>query len=196
MPTNLNALIRYKTINNCLYGGRRKWSIDELREACSEALSEYRGRLDAVSERTLRDDIRVMRSEILGYNAPIEQEGGLYFYSDPGYSILSLRITDEGLAERIYSLLESIRTEVSHPELEIILKELCRLTKRDYEAGKLKTEEKTVFESRITREVKDADFPVNLRIKKRKDADYDEMPRLSINAREISWAAIFRCLMQ
>ena len=101
MPANLNALIRYKTINSCLSGGRRRWSIDELRERCSEALAENRGRYTTVSERTIRDDIRVMRSDILGFNAPIRQEGGLYFYSDPGYSILSLRITDAGLAEQI-----------------------------------------------------------------------------------------------
>ncbi|NLE36167.1 MAG: hypothetical protein GX622_13785 [Bacteroidales bacterium] len=133
MPANLNALIRYKTINSCLSGGRRRWSIDELRERCSEALAENRGRYTGVSERTLRDDIRVMRSDILGFNAPIKQEGGLYFYSDPGYSILSLRITDEGLGDQILELLMKMRGKVNHPEMEIIMKKLCRMTGREYE---------------------------------------------------------------
>jgi hypothetical protein len=101
MPANLNALIRYKTINSCLYGGKRRWSITELKEKCSEALAEYRGRYDTISERTIRDDIRVMRSDILGYNAPVEQQKGLYFYTDPGYSIMSLSFTDSELIERI-----------------------------------------------------------------------------------------------
>ena len=144
MPANLNALIRYKTINSCLSGGRRRWSIDELRERCSEALAENRGRYATVSERTIRDDIRVMRSDILGFNAPIKQEAGFYFYSDPGYSILSLSITDEGLAVQILELLMKLRGKANHPEMEIIIGRLCRLTGRQYEP-----EEKiTVRESR------------------------------------------------
>ena len=133
MPANLNALIRYKTINSCLSGGRRRWSIDELRERCSEALASDRGRYTTVSERTIRDDIRVMRSDILGFNAPIKQEGGLYFYSDPGYSILTLRITDAGLAEQILGLLLKIRGKVNHPEMEIVIEKLSTLTGRKYE---------------------------------------------------------------
>ena len=133
MPANLNALIRYKTINSCLSGGKRRWTIDELREKCSEALAENRGRYTPVSERTLRDDIRVMRSDILGFNAPIKQEGGLYFYSDPGYSILSLSITDTGLAEQVLGLLMKLRDKVTHPEMEIIVEKLCRLLDREYE---------------------------------------------------------------
>jgi len=133
MPANLNALIRYKTINSCLFGGRRKWSIQELIDACSDALAESRGRYEGISERTIRDDIRVMRSDILGFNAPIMQEKSLYFYSDPHFSILNLRITDAGLADKIYLFLISLRNETKHPELENILEQLCDLTKRSYE---------------------------------------------------------------
>jgi len=132
MPANLNALIRYKTINSCLYGGRRRWSISELIRACSEALAEARGRYDPVSERTIRDDIRVMRSDILGFNAPIKQKKGLYYYSDPGYSIMSVSITDSGLAEQIIKLLTDLRPEVSHPELEKVLERLMKLTGKEY----------------------------------------------------------------
>ena len=128
MPANLNALIRYKTINSCLHGGRRKWSIDELIDACSDALAESRGRYESVSERTVRDDIRVMRSDILGFNAPIEQNKGLYFYSDPGYSIMSVSITDSGLASQIINLLSELKTTVNHPELEGILEKLRYMT--------------------------------------------------------------------
>jgi hypothetical protein len=133
MPANLNALIRYKTINSCLYGGRSRWTIKELMDACSEALAETRGRYNSISERTIRDDFRIMRSDILGFNAPIIQERGLYFYSDPEYSIHNLRITDAGLADKIYIFLLGLRSEMKHPEIEIILKQLCQLTKREYE---------------------------------------------------------------
>jgi predicted DNA-binding transcriptional regulator YafY len=132
MPANLNALIRYKTINSCLYGGKRRWSIRELIERCSQALAEYRGKYEPVSERTIRDDIRVMRSEILGYNAPIEQQKGLYYYSDPGYSIMTISFTDSALIERIIRFLGEIKHEVSHPELEIILDKLMKLKNKYY----------------------------------------------------------------
>jgi predicted DNA-binding transcriptional regulator YafY len=128
MPANLNALIRYKTINSCLYGGRRKWTIDELIDACSDALAESRGRYESVSERTVRDDIRVMRSDILGFNAPLEQNKGLYFYSDPDYSIMSISITDSGLASQIINLLSELKMTVNHPELESILNKLRQLS--------------------------------------------------------------------
>ena len=152
MPANLNALIRYKTINSCLYGGKRRWSIDELRKRCSEALAENRGRYTDVSERTIRDDLRVMRSDILGFNAPIRQEGGLYFYSDPEYSIMSLRITDAELAEQIYDLLMKLRVRVSHPELEIILRRLCGLLDKEYEPVTVEMERIAFKRKAITRE--------------------------------------------
>jgi hypothetical protein len=128
MPANLNALVRYKTINSCLYGGTRRWSIGELIDACSSALADSRGRYGKVSERTIRDDIRVMRSDILGFNAPIKQIGGLYYYEDPKYSILSIGITDPGLIERIIKMLLDIKKEVKHPELEIVLKKLLGMS--------------------------------------------------------------------
>lgn len=152
MPANLNALIRYKTINSCLSGGRRRWTIDELRERCSEAVAESRGKYTGVSERTIRDDIRVMRSDILGFHAPIKQEGGLYFYSDPGYSILSLSITDTGLAEQVLGLLMKLRDKVNHPEMEIIVAKLCRLLDRDYEHVCAKSSKEDIREKAIITE--------------------------------------------
>ncbi len=127
MPANLNALIRYKTINSALYGGNRRWSIPELTEKCSSALAEYRGRYKTVSERTIRDDIRVMRSDILGYNAPISQQKGLYYYAEPEYSIMTISFTDSALVERIILFLREIKPKVAHPELEIILEKLNAL---------------------------------------------------------------------
>ena len=41
MPVNRNALIRYKTIDNCLRNRYRQWTLEDLIEACSEALYEY-----------------------------------------------------------------------------------------------------------------------------------------------------------
>ncbi len=127
MPANLNALIRYKTIDRCLSNGHRQWSIQDLIEACSDSLGEYRGIYKTVSERTIRDDLRVMRSDMLGFNAPIVFGEGNYSYSDTSYSIFNVRVSDDKLLSRILELLIEIRTEISHPELEKMIERLSGL---------------------------------------------------------------------
>lgn len=88
MPVSKNALIRYKTIDRCLRNRQRKWTLDDLIEACSDALYEYEGRDEGVSHRTVQLDIQMMRSDKLGYNAPIKVvENKYYIYDDPNYSI-------------------------------------------------------------------------------------------------------------
>ena len=43
MPANKNALIRYKTIDNCLRNHYRRWTLDDLVEACCDALYKFEG---------------------------------------------------------------------------------------------------------------------------------------------------------
>ncbi len=88
MPANKNALIRYKTIDRCLRNRYRRWTLDDLVEACSDALYEMEGILRGVSVRTVQADIQIMRSDKLGYNAPIEVYDGKYYrYAEEDYSI-------------------------------------------------------------------------------------------------------------
>ena len=70
MPANKNALIRYKTIDNCLRNRFRRWTLADLVEACSDALRDAEGIGKGVSVRTVQADIQTMRSDKLGYNAP------------------------------------------------------------------------------------------------------------------------------
>ena len=91
MPANKNALIRYKTIDNCLRNIYRKWTLDDLVDACSDALYDCEGITKGVSVRTVQGDIQMMRSDKLGYNAPIEVYDHKYYrYSDPDYSIMNM----------------------------------------------------------------------------------------------------------
>lgn len=95
MATNKNALIRYKTIDKCLQNRQRRWTLDGLIDACSDALYEYEGKHTNVSRRTLQLDIQMMRSDKLGYNAPIVvYEKKYYTYEDPDYSITNIPLTD------------------------------------------------------------------------------------------------------
>lgn len=88
MPLNKLALLRYKTIDKCLRNRFRKWTLDDLVEACANALYEYEGITQGVSRRTVQLDIQNMRSDKLGYNAPIVvQDKKFYSYDDRNYSI-------------------------------------------------------------------------------------------------------------
>ena len=100
MPVNRNALIRYRTIDNCLRNRQRRWTLEDLIEACSEALYEYEGIDKGVSRRSIQMDIQLMRSDKLGYNAPIiVQEKKYYTYEDPDYSITNIPLTDQDLGK-------------------------------------------------------------------------------------------------
>ena len=96
MPANKNALIRYKTIDRCLRNRFRLWTIDDLTEACSDALYEMEGITKGVSVRTVQGDLQIMRSDKLGYNAPIEVFDKIYYrYADSNYSINEMPLTKD-----------------------------------------------------------------------------------------------------
>lgn len=94
MPANKNALIRYKTIDNCLRNRYRRWTLEDLVDACCDALYDMEGIRKGVSVRTVQGDIQMMRSDKLGYNAPIEvYEHKYYRYTDPEYSITNMPLS-------------------------------------------------------------------------------------------------------
>lgn len=96
MPANKNALIRYKTIDRCLRNRYRRWTIDDLVDSCSEALYDMEGITKGISMRTVQSDIQMMRSDKLGFNAPIEVYDNKYYrYSDPDYSITDSPISND-----------------------------------------------------------------------------------------------------
>ena len=43
MPAYKNAIIRYKTIDQCLRNKYRRWTLDDLVEVCCEALYDMEG---------------------------------------------------------------------------------------------------------------------------------------------------------
>jgi predicted DNA-binding transcriptional regulator YafY len=98
MPINKLALIRYKTIDQCLQNRFRKWTLDDLVEACAQALYEYEGISSGVSRRTVQLDIQNMRSDKLGYEAPIlVVDKKFYTYAEKNYSITQTPITTQDL---------------------------------------------------------------------------------------------------
>lgn len=100
MPVTRNALIRYRTIDNCLRNRQKRWTLEDLIDACAEALYEYEGIDKGVSRRSVQMDIQLMRSDKLGYNAPITVlEKKYYTYDDPEYSITNIPLTEQDLGK-------------------------------------------------------------------------------------------------
>lgn len=98
MPANRNALIRYKTIDNCLRNHYRQWTLEDLIDACSDALYEYEGIRKGISKRSIQMDIQLMRSEKLGYNAPIVVYDNKYYtYDNSEYSITNTPLNEQDL---------------------------------------------------------------------------------------------------
>jgi predicted DNA-binding transcriptional regulator YafY len=93
MSMNKSALIRYKTIDQCLRNRTKKWTLDMLIEKVSAAVHEHVGSDLGVSKRTVQLDLQHMRSEQL-YSAPIEvTEKKYYRYSDADFSITQAKLS-------------------------------------------------------------------------------------------------------
>ena len=78
----------------------RRVTLDELIDACNDALYEVNG-YGEVSRRTIQHDIQEMRySQALGYYAPITVVDKKYYkYDESGYSITQMPISPEDMAQ-------------------------------------------------------------------------------------------------
>ncbi len=111
MAANKLALIRYRAIDECLKNRFRKWTLDDLIIKVGERLYEYEGIHTGISRRTIQADIQLMRSNKLGYNAPIVVRDKKYYaYDDPAYSITKAPINnaDIGKLKQAVSILKQL----------------------------------------------------------------------------------------
>ena len=84
MPPNKNAQIRYQALDKCLGNWVRRFYIEDLVEACNEALYIYNGNStkgNGVKKRQVQEDLKFMESEE-GYRMTIEaiQDGHKKYY--------------------------------------------------------------------------------------------------------------------
>ena len=131
MPANKNALIRYKTIDRCLRNRYRRWTIEDLVDACSDALYDMEGIRKGISLRTVQGDIQMMRSDKLGYNAPIEVYDRIYYrYADPQYSITEMPLSEDDflLIKKAVDLLGKNENQSQNSEIcKVLMKVRNRL---------------------------------------------------------------------
>ena len=129
MPVNKNALIRYQALDKCFKNKHRKYFIEDLLEACNQAIYDYTGRTNGIKKRTLFSDINFMMSEN-GYSAPIEKikEGKrvYYRYADPDFSINNTPLSEEEIKSLKETLLLFSRLK-GMPNLEWVEETMIRL---------------------------------------------------------------------
>lgn len=90
MATNKHATIRYRVLDYCFSNFGRKYFIDDLIDACNDALKEYSDVSDGIKRRQIFEDIKFMESE-QGWAIPLERfkDGRqvYYRYDDKQFSI-------------------------------------------------------------------------------------------------------------
>jgi len=117
-------------IDRCLRNRYRRWTIEDLVDACSEALYDMEGIRKGISLRTVQADLQMMRSDKLGYNAPIEVYDQKYYrYADPNYSIDKALLEEEDIRhiENAIALLEREGNQSETSELALALKRVRKV---------------------------------------------------------------------
>lgn len=84
MPTNKNAQLRYQVLDRCLGNWSRRYYIEDLVDACNEALYQYNGITKdggGVKKRQVQEDLKFIESEE-GYQMLIDaiQDGHRKYY--------------------------------------------------------------------------------------------------------------------
>lgn len=90
MATNRNAIIRYQALDKCFRNPGRRYYIEDLIDACNQAIYEFSGIENGVKRRKVLGDIRFMESS-QGWDIPlvrIRDGHRVYFrYDDINFSI-------------------------------------------------------------------------------------------------------------
>jgi predicted DNA-binding transcriptional regulator YafY len=90
MATNKHATIRYQALDKCFRNNGRRFFIEDLIEACNEAVTNFDPQCGGVNKRQVQYDIVFMESES-GWSVPLgrhkDQKRVFYRYDDPDFSI-------------------------------------------------------------------------------------------------------------
>lgn len=115
MPINKNAFIRYQALDRCFSNSGRNFYIEDLLEACNQALELSKSGAEGIQRRQLFDDIKFMESS-QGWSIPLQRiKNGkkvYYRYSDPKFSINqhALRTSEFDELREAVQVLKRIKT--------------------------------------------------------------------------------------
>jgi hypothetical protein len=121
MATNKHATIRYHALDRCFSNYGRKYFIEDLIDACNEAIYEFAGIEDGVKRRQVFDDITFMESE-QGWSIPLERikdgKRVYYRYSDKSFSIKNHGI-NQAEAEQLKETLTILTRFKGMPQIRL-----------------------------------------------------------------------------
>lgn len=122
MSTNKNAILRYQTLDKCFRNPGKRYFIEDLVDACNDALFDYDPSNSGIQKRQIYDDILFMKDS-KGYNAPIQEfkEGRSVYrrYSDLSFSINNQPI-NESEASQLKEALMTLNRFKGMPQFEWI----------------------------------------------------------------------------
>jgi predicted DNA-binding transcriptional regulator YafY len=129
MATNKNASIRYQALDRCFRNPGRRYYMEDLVNACNDAISEFSGRDEGVKKRQIFEDIKYMESA-QGWNIPLEhiKDGRkVYFrYEDMSFSI-NQQPLNEMEAEQLREAVVSLSRFKGMPQFEWVEEIAARL---------------------------------------------------------------------
>lgn len=129
MATNKHATIRYHALDQCFSNFGRRFYMEDLLEACNEALYNFTGTMQGVKRRQLYDDIRFMESE-QGWSVPLERikDGRrvYYRYADSDFSIREQAV-NESEANQLRETLSILNRFKGMPQFEWMEELLVRI---------------------------------------------------------------------
>lgn len=108
MATNKNATIRYQALDRCFRNSGRRYYIEDLIEACNEALLDVNPDSSGIKRRQIYEDIKFMQDS-RGFDAPVEsfKDGrrAYYRYTDPNFTINNQPLNEQEAQQLKESLL-------------------------------------------------------------------------------------------
>lgn len=97
MPVDKQVLLRYQVLNDCFRNPYREYDIDDLVDACSEAMRRKLDMTAGVSKRTVQNDIANL--QLPPYSIRLDEtffrgKKRLYRYTDTNFSLPMYRMND------------------------------------------------------------------------------------------------------
>ncbi|WP_298310169.1 WYL domain-containing protein [uncultured Aquimarina sp.] len=122
MANSKHAHLRYNILDYCFRN--KSYGFEELLRTLNEGISElYPG--EEISERTLREDIKVFRDKENGFDAPLPEGQRTYTYSDANFTIAQrpLQKYEQYLVEAAQQLLSRFE---NHPKYNKLAEALIK----------------------------------------------------------------------
>jgi len=143
MPTNKNAQIRYKILDNCFRNKGKNFFIEDLISECDQKLSEINPDSNGVSRRTIMNDIKYMESSE-GWEIDLlrlKEEGSkrvYYRYRNLTFSINNMPLNESDI-NRLQTTLQTLAQFKGMPQFEWMYELLPKLKQggMDYHPSKI-----------------------------------------------------------